>query len=124
MRCPTSTRASAAAGSRAAVLADSDDDDGSRLRWVRADGAAAVEPADGPDVAARDAALDALAERYPQYLARRPGARPARAVERWTGWAYSPSRGQPVASRAQTAPIRVAGSAASASSAASDSATL
>jgi PPOX class probable F420-dependent enzyme len=74
-----------AADPRAAVLADHYEDDWSALWWVRADGRARVLE----DVSSGEAAvaLDLLAERYPQYRARRPaGPVVALDIERITGW--------------------------------------
>lgn len=72
---------------RAAVLVDAYDDDWDRLWWVRVDGTARVEHAGGPDPAAFEAGLDALADRYPQYAARRPGGPLVRLrAVRWRGW--------------------------------------
>jgi len=69
-----------------AVLADRYDDDWTRLWWVRADGTAHLEH-DGP---AFDAALAALADRYPQYRDDPPRGPVVRVrVERWTGWAFA-----------------------------------
>ena len=75
------------ANPRVAVLADHYDDDWDALWWVRADGAGRVVGDDEPE---RRAALDRLAERYPQYREQRP-AGPVLAidVERWSGWAAS-----------------------------------
>ncbi|MFD7023543.1 TIGR03668 family PPOX class F420-dependent oxidoreductase [Promicromonospora sukumoe] len=70
---------------RVALLADRYDDDWTHLWWVRADGVAVVEH----DGAPREAALDALAERYPQYRERRPDGPVIRVrVTRWSGWAH------------------------------------
>ncbi|MFI8525004.1 TIGR03668 family PPOX class F420-dependent oxidoreductase [Promicromonospora sukumoe] len=70
---------------RVALLADRYDDDWTHLWWVRADGVAVVEH----DGAPRAAALDALAERYPQYRERRPDGPVIRVrVTRWSGWAH------------------------------------
>ncbi|MFI2363154.1 TIGR03668 family PPOX class F420-dependent oxidoreductase [Promicromonospora sp. NPDC019610] len=70
---------------RVALLADRYDDDWTQLWWVRADGVAAVEH----DGAPREAALDALAVRYPQYRERRPDGPVIRVrVTRWSGWAH------------------------------------
>ena len=76
---------------RAALLVDRYDDDWAYLWWVRADGTATVQH-DGPG---RDAAIDALAVRYPQYLADRPRGPVIRVrVERWSGWALTgPGKG-------------------------------
>lgn len=71
---------------RAALLVDRYDDDWANLWWVRADGIATVEH-DGPGHAE---AIDALAARYPQYLADRPHGPVIRVrVERWSGWAFT-----------------------------------
>ena len=65
------------------LLADVYDDDWSRLWWVRADGMASVLEQD-------DAAIDALAARYPAYRQRRPrGPVVSIEVAVWTGWAAS-----------------------------------
>jgi PPOX class probable F420-dependent enzyme len=70
---------------RVALLTDRYDDDWTHLWWVRADGVAVVEH----DGAPRVAALDALAERYPQYRERRPDGPVIRVrVTRWSGWAH------------------------------------
>lgn len=70
----------------AAVLTDAYDDDWTRLWWVRADGVVTVD-AGGPSF---EAALDALATRYPQYRERRPAGPVLRLrVRRWSGWAYA-----------------------------------
>ena len=62
-----------------------DDDDWSRLWWVRADGIATVLPA---DTRSGSEAVDALAARYPAYVQRRPhGPVVSIAVTGWTGWA-------------------------------------
>jgi PPOX class probable F420-dependent enzyme len=74
-----------AADPRVALLADEyDDEDWSRLWWVRADGCARVLEA-GCDESR--AAIALLRERYAQYR-ERPPAGPVVAidVERWTGW--------------------------------------
>jgi PPOX class probable F420-dependent enzyme len=68
------------------LLVDHYDDDWSRLWWVRADGRATVL-----DVGTEEgeAALDALAAKYPQYLDARPTGPLVRvAVTRWSGWAH------------------------------------
>ncbi|QYC39553.1 Pyridoxamine 5'-phosphate oxidase [Nonomuraea coxensis DSM 45129] len=72
---------------RVGLLADHYDEDWSLLWWVRADGLARVAE-DGPE---REAALDALTAKYPQYRERRP-AGPAVVVEvtRRRGWAATP----------------------------------
>lgn len=65
------------------LLADVYDDDWSRLWWARADGTATVLDTD-------DEAVDALAARYPAYVARRPrGPVVSTAVWAWSGWAAS-----------------------------------
>lgn len=75
-----------AADPRATVLADHYEDDWSALWWVRADGRARV--LDDVSAAEPVRALDLLAERYPQYRARRPaGPVVALDVEQITGWA-------------------------------------
>jgi PPOX class probable F420-dependent enzyme len=67
------------------LLADVYDDDWSRLWWARADGTATV-------LATDDAAVDALAARYPAYVQRRPrGPVVSIAVSGWTGWAAAGS---------------------------------
>ncbi|SEF58674.1 PPOX class probable F420-dependent enzyme, Rv0121 family [Nonomuraea solani] len=69
------------------LLADHYEDDWTRLWWIRADGPAAVMD-DGPD---REAALDALADKYPQYEEHRPaGSVIMVEVTRWSGWSASP----------------------------------
>ena len=72
---------------RVSLLVDRYDEDWTALWWVRADGRAVVEPA-GSD---RDAAVAALAAKYPQYV-RRPPPGPAVivTVERWTWWSALP----------------------------------
>jgi PPOX class probable F420-dependent enzyme len=77
--------ANIAAHPRVALLADEyDDDDWTRLWWVRADGSARVlEP--GSDESRAPIAL--LRDRYAQYRDAPPnGAVVAVDVERWTGW--------------------------------------
>jgi PPOX class probable F420-dependent enzyme len=83
---PKATRALARlehlrADPRAALLADHyDDEDWSRLWWVRADGTGRVLD-DAPE------AIDLLVEKYPQYRERRPeGPVVALEVERISGW--------------------------------------
>jgi PPOX class probable F420-dependent enzyme len=65
---------------RASLLVDHyDDADWSRLWWVRVDGAA--------EVTHDEAAIDALAAKYPQYRERRPpGPVIAITPERWRSW--------------------------------------
>jgi PPOX class probable F420-dependent enzyme len=76
---------------RATVLVDAYDEDWDRLWWVRVDGIASVERAGGADPTGSTAALDALAERYPQYAARRPAGPLIRGrAGRWQGWAATP----------------------------------
>jgi PPOX class probable F420-dependent enzyme len=67
-----------------AVLADSYEDDWSRLWWVRGDGVARVLERGGED---HERAVESLTARYPQY-AERPPAGPAIAIRisRWSGW--------------------------------------
>lgn len=78
--------ANLAADPRATVLADHYEEDWSALWWVRADGRARVLPDTSVPEAAH--ALDLLAQRYPQYRARRPqGPVIALDVGRITGWA-------------------------------------
>ncbi|WP_125777877.1 TIGR03668 family PPOX class F420-dependent oxidoreductase [Antribacter gilvus] len=70
---------------RVAALCDHYADDWSQLWWVRADGIATVEE-DGP---VRQAAIDQLVRRYPQYDDDPPRGPVVRiAVTRWTGWAF------------------------------------
>jgi PPOX class probable F420-dependent enzyme len=78
--------ANIAANPQVALLADHYEDDWRALWWVRADGTARiVEPGAQPEL--RDAALAALAERYPPYRAQPPaGALIVIAVDRWSGW--------------------------------------
>jgi PPOX class probable F420-dependent enzyme len=62
-----------------------DDEDWTRLWWVRADTTAEI--VDDPAAMARPIAL--LRERYPQYRQAPPeGPVIALTVERWSGWAY------------------------------------
>lgn len=63
------------------LLADVYDQDWSRLWWARADGVASVRGSD-------DVAVDALADRYPAYVRRRPrGPVVSIQVRAWSGWA-------------------------------------
>jgi len=64
-----------------------DDTDWSALWWVRADGTGRVLEADDPESAR---AVDALTERYSQYLDQRPDG-PVLAIDvaRWSGWSSS-----------------------------------
>jgi PPOX class probable F420-dependent enzyme len=78
---------------RVAFLVDEYDDDWTRLWWVRADGVAVVENEAEHEAEHkgeyRQAALDALAARYPQYRERRPDGPLIRVrVTRWSGWAH------------------------------------
>jgi PPOX class probable F420-dependent enzyme len=67
---------------RASLLVDHYDEDWSQLWWVRVDGSA--------EVVDSDAALAALAAKYPQYRAARPaGPVIAIAPERWRSWVAS-----------------------------------
>ena len=71
---------------RVCLLADHyEEDDWSRLWWVRVEGRAEI--LSGP---AREGPVDSLADKYPPYRAHRP-AGPVIAVTptRWTGWAAS-----------------------------------
>ncbi|NED95573.1 TIGR03668 family PPOX class F420-dependent oxidoreductase [Phytoactinopolyspora alkaliphila] len=71
---------------RVAVLGDHYDDDWTRLWWVRADGSATVV-AEG---SARDAAVEALTAKYPQYRDDPPlGPAIVVDIDRWAGWAYA-----------------------------------
>ena len=65
---------------RAGLLVDHYEEDWSALWWVRVDGPAAVVGED-------DAAVDALAAKYPQYRAERPTG-PVIVIEpeRWRSW--------------------------------------
>lgn len=80
--------ANIAANPQVTVLFDHhDDEDWSRLWWVRMRGVAAER---GNDEAA--AAVDALVERYPQYQQIRPaGPVVVIAPTAWTGWAADPA---------------------------------
>jgi PPOX class probable F420-dependent enzyme len=77
--------ANVAENPRASLLVDHyEDDDWSRLWWVRADGTGRVLDAATPEAAR---ALDLLASRYAQYRTERPeGPVLAVDVERWSGW--------------------------------------
>jgi PPOX class probable F420-dependent enzyme len=71
---------------RVALLVDHYSDDWAALWWVRIDGTAAVH-ADGE---LRDRALEALAAKYPPYLAARPsGVVLVITPERWAAWSAS-----------------------------------
>jgi PPOX class probable F420-dependent enzyme len=71
---------------RVSLLADHYAEDWSQLWWVRADGTAHVlDAAEAPE------ALDALAQKYPQYAERRPdGPVVVIAVQRISGWEARP----------------------------------
>jgi PPOX class probable F420-dependent enzyme len=82
---PKATRALARlenvrATGRASLLADHYEEDWTQLWWVRVDGPA--------EVVETEEAIDALAAKYEQYRARRPGG-PLIAItpERWRSWA-------------------------------------
>jgi PPOX class probable F420-dependent enzyme len=78
-----------AANDRVCVLVDEYAEDWTQLWWVRADGLARV--LQGPD---REAPLDRLAAKYPQYVADRPGGPVIEIrVTRVTGWSYSDGEG-------------------------------
>jgi PPOX class probable F420-dependent enzyme len=81
--------ANVAANPAVAVLVDHYEDDWTRLWWARADGTGRVLAREEPE---RDEALDALAERYPQYREQRP-AGPVLAIDvvRWSGWSAGDS---------------------------------
>ncbi|WP_046470539.1 TIGR03668 family PPOX class F420-dependent oxidoreductase [Allosalinactinospora lopnorensis] len=87
---PKSTRnlkrlANIADNPKVCLLADDYDDDWERLWWVRADAEARVVH-DAPE---RDAALERLAERYPQYRRSPPDGPVILAeVHRWSGWSF------------------------------------
>jgi len=69
------------------VLVDHYEDDWERLWWVRLRGTASVV-GDGAEF---DEALEALTDRYPQYVdAPPPGPVVSVAVEDWTGWRADP----------------------------------
>ncbi|HEY7281084.1 MAG TPA: TIGR03668 family PPOX class F420-dependent oxidoreductase [Actinomycetota bacterium] len=70
------------------LLVDRYAEDWTRLWWVRADGTAVIEE-EGPD---REAAIAALAAKYPQYVAEPPtGPAIVVVVDGWRWWAASPS---------------------------------
>ncbi|ACQ80976.1 pyridoxamine 5'-phosphate oxidase-related protein FMN-binding [Beutenbergia cavernae DSM 12333] len=70
-----------------ALLADSYDDDWSRLWWVRADAHARVVDG-GPEL---EQAIELLVARHPQYADRRPdGPAVVAEVTRWSGWKATP----------------------------------
>jgi PPOX class probable F420-dependent enzyme len=67
---------------RASLLVDHYEEDWTNLWWVRVDGVA--------EVLHSDRALDALAEKYPQYRAERPaGPLIAIAPDQWRSWVAS-----------------------------------
>jgi PPOX class probable F420-dependent enzyme len=67
------------------LLVDEYDEDWSRLWWIRIDGPARLVD----DAAERDQALDALVQKYPQYVDRRPsGTVLAVQAESWTSWSW------------------------------------
>lgn len=73
---------------RVSFLVDRYDGDWTQLWWVRADGIARVLD-DAGDADAREAALDALATKYPQYRDLRPvGPVVSTRITRWADWAY------------------------------------
>jgi len=75
-----------AAEPRVTLLFDHYDDEWTQLWWVRMQGDAHEVDAAEP----RDAALDALVAKYPQYVDRRP-AGPVVQIHptRWSGWSYT-----------------------------------
>ncbi|GAA2481651.1 TIGR03668 family PPOX class F420-dependent oxidoreductase [Terrabacter carboxydivorans] len=91
---PKSTRAlqrlaNVEANPSVALLVDHYDDDWTQLWWVRAEG-----PADVLELGAAGTAeaLDSLAQKYPQYAARRPAGPLVRvSVTRWSGWSHDHS---------------------------------
>lgn len=93
-RKPKSTRAlkrlaNIDANPSVSLLVDHYDDDWTQLWWVRADGEARVVDV---GTAEAQAALDALAAKYPQYASERPTGPLVRvAVSRWTGWQHTPT---------------------------------
>ena len=79
--------ANIAADPRVSVLVDRYDEDWTRLWWIRADGIAVVRE-EGPE---RDAAVQALAAKYPQYVAEPPtGPAIIVVVDRWSWWTAAP----------------------------------
>jgi PPOX class probable F420-dependent enzyme len=71
---------------RVALIVDHYSDDWSALWWVRIDGTAAVHE----DGGLRDRALEALAAKYPPYLAARPtGVVLVITPRRWAAWSAS-----------------------------------
>ena len=80
-----------AANPAVAVLVDHYANDWSELWWARADGTARMVPP-GAEPGLHREALDALADRYPQYRETRPaGAVIVIEVGRWSGWAATVS---------------------------------
>jgi PPOX class probable F420-dependent enzyme len=72
---------------RVSVMVDRYDEDWTRLWWVRADGIAVIRE-EGPE---RDAAVRALAAKYPQYVAEPPtGPAIIVVVDRWQWWTAAP----------------------------------
>jgi len=68
----------------ASLLVDDYTEDWARLWWVRADAVARVVD----DPAVQRSAIEALSDKYPQYVERPPpGPVIALDVTRWTGWA-------------------------------------
>jgi len=78
---------------RVCLLVDHyDADDWSALWWARADGTARVLEPGEPGT---NAAITALAGRYPQYVADRPAGPVIEvAVARWSGWSASSTTGR------------------------------
>ncbi|MCQ4119622.1 TIGR03668 family PPOX class F420-dependent oxidoreductase [Rhodococcus tibetensis] len=76
-----------AANSAVSLLVDHYDDDWNQLWWVRVDGVAEILDATTAEGAS---AIDVLAAKYPQYVARRPDG-PVIAVRslRWHHWSAS-----------------------------------
>ena len=75
-----------AAHPHVSLVVDHYDDDWSQLWWVRVDGPAATLES-GPEY---EAALDALASKYPQYRADRPrGAVIVIEPATWRSWAFA-----------------------------------
>jgi PPOX class probable F420-dependent enzyme len=86
---PKSTRAlrrlaNIEANPRVSLLVDHYEDDWATLWWVRADGDAAVVEVRDPEASS---ALDALARKYPAYVAERPTGPMVRvAIDTWRAW--------------------------------------
>jgi PPOX class probable F420-dependent enzyme len=69
----------------ATLLVDHYDDDWTALWWVRVDGSAVIVA----DPSARDNALAALRDKYPQYREQPPvGPVISLTIEAWRGWSY------------------------------------